>query len=415
MMTPGTQNLMTMEAMAETGLRPAEDTHVSSLSYAVFDNLESAESTWRAFEDGGVLTPYQRFDWVRNYCAAGFDQRPGRIAVLSIADGARPIALLPLRIVSRFGLRVARLIGMSISNSDSLIYDPAYRDRLTPDVLRRAFAALAGSGYPVDLVCFNDLVPDWQGRPNPLLAFRHAPAPSHLYMGRLDRPVEDTLDRKRRSNLRRGIRRLEELFGPVQLRQARTPEEVDAFEETFFQHRTRRFREMGVRNVFGTPEFRRFYRQLARDSLGADRPALRIHALFAGEEIVAMSFGAYCGRHYTQQINSTTSGEAAKYSLTGVMLMLLLEELRSEGITSFDLGLGDFDYKTDWTSPVVVHDAVIPVSLRGMIAAPGLMAARRLKRLIKQNPALWRIARGVLSLQAGLAAPKPSPQPPGQA
>lgn len=404
-MTPGKQNLMTMEAIAENGpLRAVRPCAASGLSYAVFDSLESAESTWRSFEAQGVLTPYQRFDWVRNYCAAGFDKRPGEIAIIGIADGATPLALLPLRIVPRFGLRIARIIGTPISNSDSLIYTPARRHQLTPAVLRRAFAALAEAGHAADIVSFDDLLPEWKGQPNPLLAFSHARAPNHLYTGRLDGPVEQGIDRKHRSNLKRGIRRLEERFGPVRLRQARTPDEIDAFEEVFFQQRSRRFREMGVRNVFGTPEFRRFFRQTARDSLGERRPALRIHALFTGETIVTTSFGAYCGDHYTQQINSTAAGEAAKYSLTGITLMLLLEELRSEGITSFDLGLGDFDYKNDWTAPVVVYDSIVPVTPRGRIGAPVVGAVRRIKRVVKQTPVLWRIARGVLAVHARLGA-----------
>lgn len=372
------------------------------LAFAVHSRLADAEPAWRALEARGVLTPYQRFDWISRYCDAGFDCDSGSTAILVISEDNAPVAILPLRITSWFGARIGRIIGSAISNSDSLIYDPVYRDRLTQDALNRAFAALSAHRERVDLLRFQNLVGD--AGTNPLLAFAHAPAPNNLYVGSLltpgDLDIETSLSRRRRNNLKRGIRRLTEIFGEVKLRRASTPEEIDAFEAVFFEQRSRRFREMGVKNVFGTPEFRAFYRDVARASLGKNNPALTIHALMAGSEIVATSFGVYSPGHYSQQINSTADGPAAKYSLSGVLLLLLLEELRGQGFRTFDLGLGDFEYKTEWTEANVVYDSIVPVSAFGTDVAPLLRGTRMIKRTIKQTPALWRLARSIQSLLA---------------
>jgi CelD/BcsL family acetyltransferase involved in cellulose biosynthesis len=383
-------------------LRVAQPELTGQLSFAVHSSLADAEPAWRDLEARGVLTPYQRFDWISQYCEAGFDGDSGSTAILVVSEDGAPVAILPLRITSWFGARIGRIIGSAISNSDSLIYDPIYRDRLTQDALNRAFAALSAHGHRVDLLSFQNLVGD--AGTNPLLAFPHAPAPNNLYVGSLLTPdgvdIETSLSRKRRNNLKRGMRRLTELFGEVELRRASTPEEIDAFEEVFFEQRSRRFREMGVKNVFGTPEFRAFYRDVARVSLGKAQPALTVHALMAGGEILATSFGVYSPGHYSQQINSTADGPAAKYSLSGVLLMLLLEELRVQGFRTFDLGLGDFEYKTEWTEASVVYDSIVPVSGFGTDVAPLLRGARMIKRTIKQTPALWRVARSVQALLA---------------
>jgi CelD/BcsL family acetyltransferase involved in cellulose biosynthesis len=121
---------------------------------------------------------------------------------------------------------------------------------------------------------------------------------------------------------------------------------------------------------------------------------LRFHALYAGDDIVATCCGAYAGNHYSQYINSTADGPAARFSLMGILVAELIDELIADGITSFDMGLGDFDYKRDWTEPVAVFDAVVPVTLAGSLALPVLDLTRSAKRLIKQNPALWKLAQG---------------------
>ena len=53
------------------------------------------------------------------------------------------------------------------------------------------------------------------------------------------------------------------------------------------------------------------------------------------------------------------------WTLTALLMFMLIEELRSDGITSIDMGLGDFDYKNDWTMPETVYDSIIPLTLRG--------------------------------------------------
>lgn len=387
-------------------LAPAHGAEIAGgLTVAVYDSLAAAEAVWRQLETRALMTPYQRFDWISHYLAAGFE--PGSdIAIAVVSTRGTPIALLPLAVVRRFGVRIGRLIGMPISNVDSLVFDPAHGDRLTPEALRGVFAALGKAGHGVDLMSFHCLFADWQGVPNPLLAFPHSPAPNNLYFNTVapgeGSYIEQALPHKRRTNIRRSARRLAEGFGELELRRATTPEEIDKVHAVFLDQRGKRFAQMGVENIFAEPEFRAFFRSLALASVGSEHPALSFHVLYAGDAIVATSVGTYTDSHYSQYINSTTDGDAAKYTLMGVTLSLLVEDLRGHGTISFDMGLGDFDYKTDWTRPVEVYDCVVPVSALGAVAAPLLRGARKLKRTVKQTPALWGLARRVLALRTRL-------------
>ncbi|HEV7277955.1 MAG TPA: GNAT family N-acetyltransferase [Devosiaceae bacterium] len=367
----------------------------------MLDSLAAAEAAWRRLEERGVLTPYQRFDWVAAVTAAQ-GTGGGTIAVAVVKLGTRPVALLPLLVTSRWGLRVAEYIGADISNAGWMIVDPDFSRSLGRGQLETIFAAI-GRVTGADLVAFYDQPAEWQGLANPLLAFPHQPAPDPFYGGRLG---TDRLSANRIRNIMRGRRRLAEIMGPVRLEQAKTSEEIDAYHAAFLRQRSARFAEMGVGNVFAEDWFIRFFKAAARQSLGMKRPILRFHALFAGDEILATAFGTYSGSHYSQYINSTaTEGPAVKYSLIGILLHELVEELRADGITSIDIGLGDFPYKELWAEKLTVYDGAVALSGKGRVAAPLLLGLRRLKRTIKQHPRLFKLAKRLRALaRAGVPA-----------
>ena len=367
----------------------------SRLSIQVHQSLAGAEATWRLLETVAVMTPNQRYDWLLPLREARDDKEALAIAVL--LDAGRPVALLPLWLQRRLGLTIARLLGDRIGNSGWLPFDPADRHRLDAATLRWAIDAIAAAVGGIDVLALHCLPATWQDHPNPLLALPHQPAPDPFYSARID---PDRPNSKRRRNILRGRRRLEETMGPVVLRRATSPEEIDRIHAVFLAQREARVTSAGIPNVFAAPWFVAFFRAVARQGLGQLRPALRFHALYAGDEIVATSIGSYAGRHYSQFINSTAEGEAAKASLMGLLLYELLTELQAEGIETLDMGLGEFAYKTDWTDSTAVYDVILPLTARGRIAAPLLRARRTLKGAVKRNPRLFGLYKRLRILAA---------------
>ena len=376
------------------------------LTVVVHSDLAAAEPAWRALEARGVLTPYQRFDWIRHYCEAGFVEHP-TLRIVELAACGTPFAVLPLAIAPWMGAARGQVIGAEISNGDFIVLDRERAGLLTPAALMRALEAVRADGTRLDMVLFASWAARWQGVENPLLGLPHTLAPNTFY--RVDLPpakggafIEEAFHHKRRTNIKRSLRRLTEQFGELRLVRAKTPGEVEHMHAVFLDQRAKRFRQMGVENVFARPPFQRLFLETAKAELDKAQPALSFHAVVGGDTILATSVGTYANDHYSQYINSTTDGPAAKYSLMGVLMAMLVDELRSSGITSLDMGLGDFDYKVDWTMPEPVYDSVIAITPKGRAVAGALRAARGLKRGIKQNPTAWRIARGAMSLKARL-------------
>jgi CelD/BcsL family acetyltransferase involved in cellulose biosynthesis len=369
------------------------------LTITCYGSLEAAEPAWRQLEKSAILTPYQRYDWIAAFAAA--QQADADFAVTVAYSGDRPVALLPLWVRSRRGLRIAEFIGTRNNNADWMIVDPDVSGQFGRPQLE-ALLAEVRSTAGADLFVARNQPAEWSGLANPLLAFPHQPAPDHLYVGPLG---TDRLSANRMRNIMRGQRRLTETIGPVRLLHAATIEEIDAYHAAFLRQRGARFAEMGVDNIFAEDWFVRFFKSAARRSLGMQRPVLRLHALFAGDDILATAFGTYCGSHYSQYINSTASdGPAAKYSLIGILLYELVTQLQREGIKTLDMGLGDFAYKELWAEKLTVHDSVVALSGKGRMMAPPLLALRRLKRGIKQNPRLFGLAKQLRSLVHGRQA-----------
>ncbi|MGQ4274256.1 GNAT family N-acetyltransferase [Terrihabitans sp. B22-R8] len=367
------------------------------VKFAVYTSLDAAEAVWREIETRGVLTPYQRFDWNRAFMESGGEPF-ARPIIITLLDADGVIALLPLVVERRrrYGVSRARFLGSCVSNSDWPIIDPLRSAKLTSADIGRVLRAVSREvGF--DMVGLSNQPESWQSVTNPLLGFPHGAAPSHLYCATIEpdpRPfLEYGLSSKDRKNIRRGIRQLTESHGPVTVRRARTAADIERIHETFLAQRGKRFVEMGVENLFAEDCFVAFFRSLAVQGLGDATPALAFHALYAGDTILATSCGAFTGTHYSKYMNSTTAGPEARFYLTGIMMVYLIDELKLLGIRSFDMGIGDFAYKADWADPRSVYDAIIPMTRLGHLAAPGFVAARRFKRAVKQNERLWKMAR----------------------
>lgn len=289
------------------------------------------------------------------------------------------------------------MLGTDQSNCDWLVTLPDF----TPDAaqLRDLLARIGREAGGIDILSLLNQPAQWQDKPNAMLALGRSPGASNLYtatIGPTPVPyIEHRLATKRRSNIKRGIRRLVELHGPVRVVRVGDAATLDKVHAAFLEQRALRFEEMGIRNIFAEPGFMRFFRQLAIDSFDEERPALTLHALYAGDEILATCWGAMAGNHYSQYINSTAAGPAAKYSLMAVLIAEVMDDLTQSGIITFDMGLGDFEYKVEWTEPEPVFHSVIALTARGRIAARLLEQRAAIKRVIKQTPALWSAARAL--------------------
>src|SRR5690606_14461982 len=97
----------------------------------------------------------------------------------------------------------------------------------TPAALMAALEAVRAGGTALDMVLFANWPARWQGVENPLPALPHTLAPNTFYRVDLPAPqggafIEEAFPHKRRTNIKRSLRRLTEQFGALKLVRAQT-------------------------------------------------------------------------------------------------------------------------------------------------------------------------------------------------
>ncbi len=402
-----------MSAIAErAGFDEADATHQAGrrpwASLGVTSDIAELEADWRALEATGLVTPYQSFDWVTPYLRTVARAHGEDIRLVCVRDSRDTlVAILPLHLTRRNGVRFAEFIGGKHANYHMGVYAPAFAKALdsksTEQLLREA-AALFGQ---IDAFVFINQPPEWDGIANPMALLAGGHSPSRAYKLKLvPGQCEATLNRSMSSHARKKHKNKRNRFadhGTSQMVQAGTPEEVDAILADFLAQKAARFAGMGVPDPFADPAIRAFLREAALPRPDGRPPVIELTTLNVEGACVATYVGAV---HRTRFSGMATSfamgGEIAKTSPGEILLVDLIKRKCHSGIETFDLGVGDARYKTticDEKDDLV--DSFFAVTAKGRAYAHFSRWKRALKGAIKQNPTALKIAQRASGLLRG--------------
>ena len=353
---------------------------------------------WEAVEAG---TPYQRLDWVRAYADAFAGPEGFALEVVTLRCRAgRVAALLPLAVGRRHGIRVGAILGGRHANFHLPPADAAAGAALP------ACLAEIGRRLGVDALLFTNVPRTWNGRKVPLATLgRPSPSSGHelALQGTGEATLTAALSKDARKKLRQKERYLAEL-GPVRHLVAGTPAEVDAVLAAFFAQKAERFAELGIADPFASPAARTFLRDACVSGLEAGRPAVELHALLAGERVVAAFGAAVDERRCSGMFISFNADPAfARCSPGDLLLARIIEASCRRGRTHFDLGVGEAPYKSRFCPDRVdLVDVAVPISRRGRVYLGAVQDIGAAKRWIKANPVAWKTVMLARRLRAGL-------------
>jgi CelD/BcsL family acetyltransferase involved in cellulose biosynthesis len=89
--------------------------------------------------------------------------------------------------------------------------------------------------------------------------------------------------------------------------------------------------------------------------------------------------------------------EIARCSPGDLLLQSIIESACREGLTGFDLGIGEARYKDSWCNEsVAMFDSIMPVSVKGRVYARYESLRLNAKRWIKQSDWAWPLLLRVL-------------------
>ncbi|WEX87491.1 GNAT family N-acetyltransferase [Sinorhizobium garamanticum] len=394
-----TNACFTLSALDEPQPNDRASTHRSEaqgaekITISIHTDIAVLEAEWRALDENGQNSLHQSFDW----CAAWRKTHKGQTLFVRAVRGQQTLFILPFEIDRRRFFRTARLIGSDHSNLNTGLF--ADEDATPPmevmSVLtcgiKRQLRGLA------DIVTLDKTPATWRGKVHPLAALpalQNANASFQLpLLGNIERTLAQLNAKRRRRKMRISERRLAALGGYDYV-VARETSEAHALLETFFQQKAARFEAHGLPDVFQDAETRAFFHQLVERGQTVDGRLLELNAIrLKGEHedrILAIAGLSRKGDHVICQFGSIDEGIAADSSPGELLFYRIIERLCSDGVALFDFGIGDQPYKRSWcTIETPLRDIVLPVTLRGHLAARIHLGAMLAKRLIKANKASY--------------------------
>ena len=311
--------------------------------------------------------------------------------VLARDRAGQPVALFALGLRRRGPVTVACPLGGKDANLQLALLRPAAGwTRESLRLLLRDAARLSGA----DVFVFPNQPHAYAGEPNPLAALPHGESPSAAYGTALPESGETLLAAKLSKDTRKKLRKKEAklaALGPVRHVIAATPAERAAILDAFLAQKNARFSERGIASAFGTTAMRAFI----EGASATEPPGIELHALLAGERIVATYGGAAQGERWSGMFNSFDADEAIARSSPGdLLLMKIVESCCARGLRSFDLGVGEARYKAALCDePIALFDTAIGFGPLGRAAAAVVRARQALKRRVKRDPRLMALAR----------------------
>jgi len=309
------------------------------------------------------------------------------VVVRRRADNA-VAAVLPLAATRENGFKTVRFADFGVTDYAAPLIGAAFPKAATDGPAFNAAIKAALSRY--DLVRFERLLPQVATEANPL-ATDPAAVPSRMrgHVISLGGSVRDhvaALGRKVRKEVERCERHIASA-GALTLNRAAGGAEVAAAFERLETLQSARWSGTERRYRLDQPAYGRFYRSVIERGTGpgfAD-----VFTLFSGDVPVGAVFGVRGPDRFIVLRIASDDTQWGRFSPGRMTLLAVLEHLVADGLSTFDLGIGDYDFKRRLGAvPAPLADLTAPLSWTGLPLAAGL----RTKAFLGRQPALKRLA-----------------------
>lgn len=352
---------------------------------------KEARQHWQLAEENGTLTPYQTWRWISawNLEVEEANGREPFVIVIEGSDGGK--VLLPLTIRKIGPARTAVIVGDDHANFKFPILVPPATQWPAQDLDRALRAALRKAD--VGLLMLANMPLEWQGVRNPLAPYLTNLGPTLGFKteGPSDFPayLELSFSHSHRKKYRQKERALVRI-APLRFVRASSADEASEILETFFRLKAERFAELDVPDVFRDDHIKSFMRRSAIGNIEGGSPALVLYALYSGDRIIAIYGGCEHGSRFSGCVNAIALDEATRrYSPGDILLLHVIEDCSKRQLRTFDLGLGEASYKTQFCpDPQEVYDGVLSTTTTGRLVALLWRVWRSTKTRLKQNPRL---------------------------
>ncbi len=322
--------------------------------------------------------------------------REGVLPFIVIAYDAerRPLLLLPLALRRRNGVHIACFMGGKHATFNMALWDRNFAADATVGDLNALISAIAEQSR-IDVLELAQQPRYWRDLPNPMALLPSQPSVNDCPLMTIapDEPAAARISSSFRRRLNGKERKLQALSG-YRYHVATSDAEIKRLLDWFFSTKPLRMAEKQLPNVFAEPGIEEFIRGacIARRVNGGR--VIDIHALECDDEVIAIFAGVADGYRFSMMFNTYTMSDNSRHSPGLILMRSIVDHYAERGYRALDLGIGSDGYKRLFCkSDQPIFDSFIPLSLRGKFAASVMSATNQLKRLVKNNGALFLMAQ----------------------
>jgi CelD/BcsL family acetyltransferase involved in cellulose biosynthesis len=360
----------------------------------IISDLAGAEAVWRELETRQLATPYQRFDllsaWQQEVGA-----REAALPFIVVATDAdrRPLALLPLALRQKHGIRVAAFMGGKHATFNMALWDREFAREATVADLAALLSGLRAKDA-VDILALTQQPRHWQDQLNPLAMLSRQRSVNDcpvLTMVPGDPPT-NRISNSFRRRLKSKERKLQS--EGYRYHRADSDADIERLLNWFFHVKPMRMAEQKLPDVFAEPGVEGFVRKACRTPVAGGGHVIDIHALECDDEVIAIYAGVADGHRFSMMFNTYTLSGRSRYSPGLVLMRHIIDYYAERRYRALDLGIGSDEYKRLFCKgDEPIFDSFVPLTSRGKIAAFAMSGLNRAKRLVKHNQPLLRLAQ----------------------
>jgi CelD/BcsL family acetyltransferase involved in cellulose biosynthesis len=367
---------------------------------ALHDDLAAVAESWRALAAQSDCTAFQVYDWVAAW-QTHVGTRTGTVPaiVTGEADDCRPLFLFAFAIEPSRGLRRLTWLASDMCDYNAPMLARDFAATLDAErfraLWRSILARLAGDPrFQFDYVDLQRMPEKIGAVRDPFLALKPDLHPSGAHACALTGDWQTFYAAKRsastRKTVRKQLKQIEKHGDPVTFDDVADTAARRHTLDVLMTQKAQSLARMGAENFFDRPGYRDFYRAVIADP--AMRDLVHITRLSAGPAIIATSVGLKFGSTFYLILASYDGGPISAHGPGRAHLHELLRHALEHGYHRFDFTVGDEPYKLDWGDETIrLFDYLAGRTLTGWALVLTTRAYRRVKRLIKQTPALWRL------------------------
>jgi CelD/BcsL family acetyltransferase involved in cellulose biosynthesis len=387
------------------------------IEVAIHHRLDAVECAWRKFERDADCTAFQTFDWLASWCRhVGAVEGVQVAVVIGRQENGKALIILPLAVTQGVVRRLTWL-GSDLCDYNGPLLGREFSSQCPPARFRALWQDILDQlqSNPCtrhDLVTLAKMPEEIGTQANPFLALTTELNPSNAYVTDLFGTWTEFYEAKRSSATRRRDRtKLKKMgeYGEVRFVTPQDRGEIARTLDTLIVQKSRSFARMGVANIFDRPGWSAFFAAVATGE--NTRDLVHVSRLDIGTTWSAINLGLVFRDTYYHVLASHDDGEASRLGPGVAHLRELLRYSIERGLKHFDFTIGDERYKREWSDrTLVLRDYVVAATMRGWVLAATTRAHRRVKRLIKQNEALWSLFSRARAALGSKSAERPDDQ-----